>query len=347
MSSYLVVAMLMVSFHTPFLMALWLANLADARQMEGLPGTTTAALGYAILLGLFGVTIAGGLALWTMLTMVPSAIAPEVRGLIEAFAASRSLALAMTLLPILGALCLAPPTRELLARVIPIEPASSVHAVALSMATLLPLGLAGLGLGQIATLGLEFPEGYSAPPELVVYAVLVQHALWIVLGLIGVGLLARRDWGDTFVRLGIIRPTLGQVAAGCGVALALAMGNSLFQVLATLLGMPLTTASADPLVLVLSQSLVSLVAVNLWAGVAEEMLFRGALVPRFGLVLSTVLFGLLHLQYGLGPGLVMVLATGFILGILRERANTTTTIIAHAGYNLILVAFVILGRMMQ
>jgi len=75
------------------------------------------------------------------------------------------------------------------------------------------------------------------------------------------------------------------------------------------------------------------VIVGITAGFGEEILFRGAVQPRFGLVLTSALFALAHLQYALSPALVEVLVVGLVLGLLRRRANTTTCILVHAGYN--------------
>ena len=76
-----------------------------------------------------------------------------------------------------------------------------------------------------------------------------------------------------------------------------------------------------------------IVSIGLAAAVGEEPIFRGALQPRFGLVLSSLLFALVHSQYGISLATVIVLALGLVLGIIRQRTNTTTSIITHAVYN--------------
>jgi membrane protease YdiL (CAAX protease family) len=70
------------------------------------------------------------------------------------------------------------------------------------------------------------------------------------------------------------------------------------------------------------------------AALAEEMLFRGAVQPRLGLWFTSLAFALGHLQYGLSPALVQILVLGLILGLVRQRANTTTCIVIHGLYNL-------------
>lgn len=49
---------------------------------------------------------------------------------------------------------------------------------------------------------------------------------------------------------------------------------------------------------------------------------------------TSLLFALLHSQYGVSFATVAVFGVGLILGLLRQRANTTTAMIAHAVYNM-------------
>ncbi len=69
------------------------------------------------------------------------------------------------------------------------------------------------------------------------------------------------------------------------------------------------------------------------AGIGEETLFRGALQPVLGLGFTSVLFAIVHVQYGFTPVTIAVLIIGLALGILRNRTNTTTAILVHFGYN--------------
>jgi uncharacterized protein len=71
------------------------------------------------------------------------------------------------------------------------------------------------------------------------------------------------------------------------------------------------------------------------AGVAEEVLFRGAIQPRLGLLLTSLLFTATHLQYGFSIVLGVILLGGLSLGLLRKHANTTTAIVCHVTYDLL------------
>lgn len=73
---------------------------------------------------------------------------------------------------------------------------------------------------------------------------------------------------------------------------------------------------------------------------AEEVFFRGFLVPRMGVLGSGVLFGLAHAFYGslaevLGAGLL-----GFILGYaFRKNGSLAPNLAAHALYNVSFIFF--------
>ncbi len=86
-----------------------------------------------------------------------------------------------------------------------------------------------------------------------------------------------------------------------------------------------------------------IMTLGLAAALGEESIFRGTLQPKFGLLLTTVLFALLHSQYGISFSTVAVFLVGLILGVLRLRANTSTSMITHAVYNMSLGLISYLG----
>ncbi len=75
------------------------------------------------------------------------------------------------------------------------------------------------------------------------------------------------------------------------------------------------------------------VLVSIAAGVGEEMLFRGALQPRLGVVMTSLLFGAVHVQYQV-PGMLMIFAVGLALGVLKQRTSTTFTACVHVIYDI-------------
>ncbi|HET9050238.1 MAG TPA: CPBP family intramembrane glutamic endopeptidase [Candidatus Dormibacteraeota bacterium] len=78
-------------------------------------------------------------------------------------------------------------------------------------------------------------------------------------------------------------------------------------------------------------------AIALAAGVDEELIFRGVVQPRFGLVLTSFLFGAFHLQYtchGLpSVGDLEIVVLGLAFGTLRIRGGVGAAILAHAAYD--------------
>jgi membrane protease YdiL (CAAX protease family) len=71
---------------------------------------------------------------------------------------------------------------------------------------------------------------------------------------------------------------------------------------------------------------------GLSAGIGEELSLRGALQPKLGVFLTSLLFALLHVQYSwFGIGIILVL--GLLLGTIRNRTNTTAAIVLHALYD--------------
>jgi len=71
------------------------------------------------------------------------------------------------------------------------------------------------------------------------------------------------------------------------------------------------------------------------AGVVEESLFRGALLPRFGIVVTAILFAALHIQYAVSFATLEVFVLGLGLGWLRVRSGSTLTcMVTHAGYDI-------------
>lgn len=68
------------------------------------------------------------------------------------------------------------------------------------------------------------------------------------------------------------------------------------------------------------------------APINEELFFRGILVPRFGIILSAIFFGLLHSSYNSTFGIEIIAAIifGLIAGYVFKKSNSLyPSIIAH------------------
>lgn len=242
---------------------------------------------------------------------------------------------------LLAFLPLLPAVRSQVARWLNIDPANTVHTTALVFA----LYLLGLTAMQFF---LDFGELDTAGIELTVLAVWEQALGFLLLGVVGAGLGLRRSLSETLARLGLSRVRGQQVLLGVGAIAAL----QLFDLAISLLWSSVHPDSFQD-ILDISRRLfrnfagpAGAVTLGITAGVGEEILFRGALQPRFGLWLTTLLFTMGHAQYGLTPALFEVFVIGLVLGIVRTRANTTTAIFIHAGYNAVnvLLTPLILGQ---
>ena len=79
-----------------------------------------------------------------------------------------------------------------------------------------------------------------------------------------------------------------------------------------------------------------LVLVSIFSGVGEEAFFRGAVLQEFGLVVSSLLFGLAHI----GPDrrylvwTMWAVLAGFVFGAIFEvSGGLLAPVVAHAGHN--------------
>jgi len=232
---------------------------------------------------------------------------------------------------LLAPVCLLPAVRRGLARLIPIDAASCVHATALALA----IQAMGLNFSQLPLLGgLDvLAQGAVAVPFLALLASNLPIGLF---ALVGVGFLVRRSPRETWQRLGVRRITWREL----GLAVALTLVILVFYY-----GIDWVWRALDPeeyeMVEALSELLYGgvmstwrAILISLVAGVTEELFFRGALQPRFGWLLTALLFTGAHVQYGFTPATLEVLGGALVLGWLRRWTNTSTCVLLHVLYDL-------------
>lgn len=239
---------------------------------------------------------------------------------------------------VIGLLLLLKPLRRLAARFTQLDPEHPVHTVALAL-TMTPLinqGITlGIGLENVTTLIAEQVEQTGAAPVSLA-GLWAQNIMFVIMALVGVGFLTRRSFGQALVRLGIVRPSGREVLIGLATALVLI--PTIPTLLALLgnfgLGVDQEVESLTELLTgVLFTTPLGILSVGLGPGIGEEAVFRGAMQPRFGLLLTSFLFALVHGQYGLSLATLVVLLLGLVLGLVRDRTNTTTAMLTHAVYN--------------
>lgn len=213
---------------------------------------------------------------------------------------------------------------------------SMVHATAVVLALFYIVLTMGTFIQQGGISGLAETLADNAPGPLEIAATPI---LYVTVALLGVGVFVRRKWRGVFQRLGLRLPTLSDWRAGLvygiglyglqiiiGIAWSLVVDPEIFSQ---------QTAAAQAIFAAYSGSLLFGLLLALSAGIGEEILFRGAIQPVFGIVLTSLFFTVLHTQYTLTPAAIIIFVVALFLGRLRVRESTTAAIIAHVLYNFI------------
>jgi membrane protease YdiL (CAAX protease family) len=176
-------------------------------------------------------------------------------------------------------------------------------------------------------------------------SLIFQGVIFVIIACLGVGLAIRRTLPQALERLGLQRPTPQNVLLGVIVGSGLIVLSLIMTHIWMSLVTPEQYAQQSAAAAQIDNQFNTVQAVFLLAlssAVSEEILFRGALQPVFGVVLTTVLFVLFHDQYTLTPAMLIILVVGSGLALLRRYQSTTSAIIAHFVYNFVPIALVIL-----
>lgn len=165
-----------------------------------------------------------------------------------------------------------------------------------------------------------------------------------IVALCGVGIGVRRSFRETLARLGygpITLPQLGIVALFIVGALLISFAfDALFAFLQPELFERVGEVSEglfSPEGLSPVSVILFALLIGIGAGLGEETLFRGALQPRLGIILTSILWAVIHVQYGPSVLLINIFVLSLALGFLRKRINTTATFLVHASYNFLTV----------
>ncbi|HEX5498579.1 MAG TPA: type II CAAX endopeptidase family protein, partial [Thermomicrobiales bacterium] len=239
------------------------------------------------------------------------------------------------------ALPLFKPFRRLLAQATPLDPESPIDTTGLSIL-----------LGLIAFLAtVAFATGAQEPPTDIpsvgYLELIVQNLAFVGIAYAAVGGGFARSWRAATERLGLVPLTwMGLGAAIVGLVACFAVlfiTSALAQALQPNLNQQLDKVVSD--ITAGMQNPLGALLIGLSAGIGEETLFRGALQPRFGIVLVSIFFALVHApQYGLNVAIVGLFVISVIFGLLRNRYGTTASIVTHALYNAIQVLLLLAPR---
>jgi uncharacterized protein len=177
-------------------------------------------------------------------------------------------------------------------------------------------------------------------------AELFTAALMTAIAFLGIGMAIRREAFQSLSRLGLRVPTPQDVIWGVGIGLGL---YGLLIVLAVIWSalvpaeqIEQQSAAAEQIARAFNTIPLAF-ALSLAAAVSEEILFRGALQPVFGLIPTSLFFALVHIQYTLTPATIIIFIVGLGLGFLRQRQSTSAAIIAHFVYNFVQLSLAILA----
>ena len=165
-----------------------------------------------------------------------------------------------------------------------------------------------------------------------------QYVILVTLSFLGVGLGIRRNWSETLKRLGLQRIGLIELIIAGSAAFGMVL-VSMFLGAMILLLFPDSLSEVESFnqgMLLNFGSPFGAIALGLFSGIGEEILYRGALQPAFGIVATSLVFALHHSQY-VNPGLLVIFVIGLLLGLIRKYFGTTTAIIVHALYNTVLL----------
>ena len=234
------------------------------------------------------------------------------------------------------------PVRDRIALFVPIDPDNPVHAYALVLAVVF-FGSQVATIAFIDTLTVD-----QKLPPVAIADVVASEVPFLVLALFGVGLYIRRNLAAAALRLGVVRPTWWQVAlalAAAGAFYAFILGvDALSHALTPQVAGQVDKTTTHMYGAILGDPL-GVAALALLPGICEEILFRGALQLRLGLLATAALFTSTHTQYGLSFDTLSILTVAIGLGLIRKYTNTTTSGICHVTYNL-LIAIPITGNLL-
>lgn len=225
--------------------------------------------------------------------------------------------------------------RQAVAQVTPMDPRSPIDfsglAIMLAVFAFLVFTLLAAGGDEAAVQELSTSATVSS--------LIINFLAFVGLAYIAVGYRNYRTGAEATARLGLRKPTLFEV----GIGLAAVVPAFIFSMIGSLLTSIFQPEAVDRLTETIEnmttgvQNPLGALLLGLCTGIGEEVLFRGAIQPRFGIGLTAVFWAALHTQYELTWVIVGLILMGVMLGFIRRYYGTTAAIITHAVYNALVV----------
>jgi membrane protease YdiL (CAAX protease family) len=244
----------------------------------------------------------------------------------------------------LGLTCLFPAVRRFASRFIDIDPSSIVHAAALTItvAAALIFFIPLLAVNEPPALTLiKNPPADFPDADQTLWGTMYVLIWSVPASFVAVGFPRYRGFRQTRERLGLVLPAgrhlvVAVVAVG-GLLISMHVLDIGIGRLWDVMGWNRTDAEAVAELFKFGAGPVAAFLVALSAGLGEEVVFRGVLQPRLGILLPAVMFTSVHaLQYNF-DALLQVLILGMTFGVIRKYTNTTTCVLIHGGYDCVLL----------
>ncbi len=219
------------------------------------------------------------------------------------------------------------PFRKLVSLVTPMDPDSTIDMMGLGLI----LALMSY-FGWAITLDTDPDDLTSA---VTVASQVINVAFFILVAYVAVGTNIYRSGSEATSRLGIRWPTLPDIVVGVAAVIPAFMLSIVGSLLTLYFQPDLFEDLGETMQEMSSGTSVTLVSVLIFAsaGLGEEILFRGAIQPRFGIVLTSAFWALVHTQYQFSFVVLGLFLVGLLFGLMRKYVSTTSAIIAHALYN--------------
>jgi membrane protease YdiL (CAAX protease family) len=242
-----------------------------------------------------------------------------------------------------GLACFLPAVRSRFAKIVNIDEKSFVHAAALAtVVSVIFLCFSLLVVTKEPPLLLPRYTSAGLNGNVVLRSLSHLYSLvWSIPGcMVLVGYPKKRNLRDAFRRLAVELPTRRQIVTVLLVAALLVPVMREISVAISwvwrIMHWGTTNQGAVRLLFSYARNPVGALVASITAGFGEELIFRGVLQPRFGILITSILFALVHAFQYRPDVLVQVFLLGLIQGYIRNVTNTPTAAIVHSAYDFVL-----------